>query len=39
MFGKNDSSGFIGTSLFAADGFDEDTHHYSHFGILLSFTI
>jgi Amt family ammonium transporter len=32
MFGANDVNNFIGTNLFASQGFDEDTYHYSNFG-------
>lgn len=31
MYGDNDRNNFLGTSLFAADGFEDDTFNYSNF--------
>jgi Amt family ammonium transporter len=32
MFGESDRFDFIGTNLFAANGFEEHPQHYAHFG-------
>jgi hypothetical protein len=36
MYGDNDRNNFLGTSLFAADGFEDDTFNYSNFGININ---